>query len=184
MPRPYGSFMSVPPSEMRRHVAFCVRALADAGAADICVAGRSEVMPLWMRRYRGRPHELELQLSSGHLGRAALARLDAQFASEDMACTRRFSPKRKQLSRLVVRYPAADPFTPLAVINTLDRVSRSLGVQPPFYYEIWHRGPFDGAYIFRPDDPVARTLSYRTGHAVGRAFGKIARAFSPNDTKP
>jgi hypothetical protein len=183
MPPAYGSFMKVPPGDMPRHVAFCMRALADGGAADIGADDRSDVMPLWMRRYRSRSPRLELQLSSGYLGRAVIAELDATLAREGVACARRLTPKTQRLSQLIVRYDADDSFTPLAVVNTLDTVSRMLGLQPPFLYTIWHRGPFDPAYIFAPDDPVTSPLSYRAGRAVGYTIRKIAKIFSPNDQK-
>ena len=178
MPPPYGNFASVPPGRMPDHIAFCVRALASGGAAEICAGDRSEIMPLWMRRYRTRPDVLELQLSSGHLGRSAVARLDAEFARDDVTCIRRFTSKRRQLSRLLVRYSADDPFTPLAVVNTLDTVSDILGFHPPFSYHVCHRGPFDPAYVFTSDDPVGQTFSYRAGYGVGHVLGKIARAVS------
>ena len=178
MPPPYGKFVSVPPGGMPDHIAFCARALASGGAADICAGDRSEVVPLWMRRYRTRSDMLELQLSSGHLGRSVVARLDAEFARHGVACIRRFTSKTRRLSRLLVRYSADDPFTPLAVVNTLDTVSDILGLHPPFSYYICHRGPFDAAYVFTSDDPVGSTFSYRAGYGVGCVLGKIARAVS------
>lgn len=183
MPPKYGSFVSVPAGDMQRHIAFCARALADGGAAYICVADRPEVMPLWMLRYRSRPNMLELQLSSGHLGRPVVAKLDVEFARDAVACVRRLSPKTRRLSRLIIRYRADDALTPLALVYTLDTVSRILGLHPPFSYCIWHRGPFDPAYVFTSDDPVGSTLSYRAGYAVGSALGKVAQVLSPSRPK-
>ena len=181
MPPRYGSFVSVPPGEMQRHIAFCARALADGGAAEISFTDRSEVMPLWMRRYRKRPDVLELQLSRGHLGRSAVAELDAEFALQDLDCARKFTPKTKLLSRILVNFPAADAFTPLAVLNSLEAIVRVLGVQPPFAYSVWHRGPFDSAYAFAADDPIHLPLSFRAGRAVGRTLGRTIRALSSPD---
>lgn len=169
------SFAKLPADELRRHISFCGRALSDSGAAEISIGGRREIIVLWKRCYVSRPSMLELQFSTGHLGRPTVERLDGAFVSESIECKRRFSPKERHISRLTTAHRADDPFTPSIVIALVRLAARSLQIEEPFSYGIGYRGQFDDSYQLKPDDPLQPSRAHQAGRALGRAAGALVR---------
>jgi hypothetical protein len=172
------SFAKLSADELRKHISFCGRALSDSGAAEISIGARHEIIVLWKRCYASRPSMLELQFSSGHLGRSAVERLNEAFIRKAVDCKQRLTPKERQISRLTTAHRADDPFTPSIVISLLNLAARSLETEGTLTYDIRYRGQFDAAYHLRPDDPLQPSRAYRAGRALGDAAGAMVRVLS------
>lgn len=169
------NFKGLSSSALEDHIKFCARALPDRSSINIVIEPSIGPIPLWKHVFRTKTPTLELQFSSGHLGREAVSKIVEEFRKQDIAFHSKSSKHRGQLSRATISFDTNDPFAARAITRTLEVASNALGVQSPTYWITYFERP-DENYRLQPSDPLYSPW-FEAGFQIGNTAGSIARAW-------
>jgi len=138
----------------------------------LCEAG--VIIPMVKHDYRTKPSTLDALIRSGSVTRDHLTTLRESLKSEGYDMRVSFSPKRNQLSRIVVRLPI-DGTVSINGLNLLKSISTVLGISWPSavavgYYLGSEAAGLPGRLAYR--QPLGN-VGYELGFAVGRLFKRI-----------
>lgn len=160
-------------AELVRHIGFCARALAADRSIDVILPDGRRI-PVRKRVRRTKPDLLEIQFSSGHLGQDAVQTLFKVFETEGVEFRVRYAPKRGHISRIVIPVEMTSPVMANYIGNLITLVLQTI-TGSALSFEIQYMGSFDDSYQLSANDPVAPTLSFRIGQALGYFLGRLVR---------
>ena len=162
--------------ELEKHIRFCCRALARDSSVDVIFPHTSGRVPIWMRKYKTKADCLELQISSGHLGRSVVEKAASGLESKGVEFKRRFTKKRRALSRIITSHEVEDVFTPKFISDIIVLISK-FSKGRPNKFSIEYAGKLEKGCIISDDDPVEFGIAYKAAFSIGHATGSIAKLF-------
>ena len=169
-------YSGISKQELQQHIRFCCRALAADSSVDVVFDGDSGRIPIWKRKFKTKTDCLELQISTGHLGREVVERIAAEFQSNCIEFKIKYTQKRRALSRVTTSHEIDDVFTPKEIVGIIVSVG-SLCEQPSHDFSIEYFCKFEKSYLIGDDDPVRFKTAYRLGHSIGNIAGNMGRLF-------
>ncbi|MDJ0818751.1 MAG: hypothetical protein QNJ58_21255 [Desulfobacterales bacterium] len=129
-----------------------------------------------MRKYKTKADCLELQISSGHLGRFVVEKAASSFESKGIEFKRRFTKNRRALSRIITPHEVEDVYTPKMISDIIVLIS-NLSKRRQNKFSIEYTCRFEKGCIISDDDPVEFGIVYKTAFFIGHAAGSIAKMF-------
>ena len=166
-------------NELMQHLSFCCRALANDRSANLILSTGGRI-PIWKRKYKRKSDCIELQFSSGHLGRNSVLKISHVFDKEIIEYKSRFAQKKGHLSRLTTTHDSDDKLTPSAVACIITLVYQSLDLEAK-NFEIEYCGGFDDKYVLSEDDPVELTKASKIGYSIGSFLGRAVHKITQNN---
>lgn len=163
--------------DLQRHIQFCGRVLAADSSVQVVLSNGGRI-PIWMRKTKTKPVRLEVQISAGHLGRSVVEKVAEHLESGGVEFKRRFTQKRKELSRITTAHEVGDAFRSRAVTDIISSVSQVAGADSDVF-SVEYVSRFEEGCVVEDGDPVVFGPAYRLGHALGHTAGAVARLFRP-----
>jgi hypothetical protein len=161
--------------DLRRHVCFCSRARA-ADSSAVVVLSNSGRIPIWKRKFKTKPDCRELQISAGHVGRTVVEKAAAELERKGIQFKRKFTQKRRALSRIITSHEIDDVFTPKVIADIIVSVSALIDPDDK-KFSMEYLCSFEEGCAVEDGDPVTFDVAYKLGHSIGQVAGVVARLF-------
>ena len=160
--------------DVQAHIRHCAANLKAGARVEFLLREAGVIIPMVKHDYRTKPSTLDALIRSASVTRDHLTTLRESLKLEGYDMRVSFSPKRNNLSRIVVRLPI-DGTVSINGLNLLKSICTVSGVSWPSavvvgYYLGTEAAGLPGRLVYR--QPLGN-VGYQVGNTVGKLFKKI-----------